>query len=80
MWAVWQNGLEVFVCVLALRKLCVLIGIDCGLLVDIRWQVGTWLRMVVLEAQGGAFLGVAWPLPSGSASSPLRILNEHFRL
>ena len=31
MWAVWQNGLEVFVCVLALRKLCVLIGIDCGL-------------------------------------------------
>ena len=35
MWAVWQNGLEVFVCVLALRKLCVLIGIDCGLPVDI---------------------------------------------
>ena len=28
MWAVWQNGLQVFVCVLALRKLCVLIGID----------------------------------------------------
>ena len=22
MWAVWQNGLEVLVCVLALRKLC----------------------------------------------------------
>ena len=40
-WAVWQNGLEVFVCVLALRKLCVLIGIDCGLPVDIWWQVGT---------------------------------------
>ena len=34
MWAVWQNGLQVFVCVLALRKLCVLIGIDCGLPVD----------------------------------------------
>ena len=32
------------------------------------------------EAQGGAVLGVAWPLPSGSASDPLRILNEHFRL
>ena len=30
--------------------------------------------MVVLEAQGGAVLGVAWPLPSGSASGPLRIL------
>ena len=29
MWAVWQNGLEVLVYVLALRKLCVLIGIDC---------------------------------------------------
>ena len=32
---------QVFVCVLALRKLCVLIGIDCGLPVDIRWPVGT---------------------------------------
>ena len=80
MWAVWQNGPQVFVCVLALRKLCVLIGIDCGLPVDIRWPVGTWLRMMVLEAQGGAVLGVAWPLPSGSASGPWRILNEHFRL
>ena len=30
--------------------------------------------------QGGAVLGVAWPLPSGSASGPWRILNEHFRL
>ena len=35
------EGLQVFVCVLALRKLCVLIGIDCGLPVDIRWPVGT---------------------------------------
>ena len=49
----------------------VLIGIDCGLLV-----ASQHLRMVVLEAPGGAVLGVAWPLPSG----PLRILNEHFRL
>ena len=80
MWAVWQNGLKVFVCVSALRKLCVLIGIDCGLPVDIRWPVGARLRMLVLEAQGGAVLGMAWPLPSGSASGPLRILNEHFRL
>ena len=38
------------------------------------------VRMVVLPAQGGAVLGVAWALPSGSASGPLRILNEHFRL
>ena len=29
-WAVWQNGLEVFVCVLALRKLCGLIGMIVG--------------------------------------------------
>ena len=29
---------------------------------------------------GWAVLGVAWPLPSGSASGPWRILNEHFRL
>ena len=42
-WAEWQNGLEVFVCVLALRKLCVLIGIDCGLPADIRWPVGMHL-------------------------------------
>ena len=52
-WAVWQNGLEVFVCVLALRKLCVLIGIDCGLDCGLP---------VALEARGGAVLGVAWPL------------------
>ena len=60
-------------CVLALRKLCVLIGIDCGFPVASQY-------LMVLEAQGGAVLGMAWPLPSGSASSPLRILNEHFRL
>ena len=30
--------------------------------------------MVVLEVQGGAVLGVAWPFPSSSASGPLRIL------
>ena len=78
MWGVWQNGLEVFVCVLALRKLC-FNRYCCGLPVDIQWPVSTRLRMVVLEAQGGAVLGVVWPLPSGSASGPLRTLNEHFR-
>ena len=34
----------------------------------IRWPVSTRLKMVVLEAQGGVVLSVAWPLPSGSAS------------
>ena len=72
----WQNGLEVFVCVLALRKLCILI--DCGL--PVARPVGTLLKTVVLEAQSGAALGVAWPLPSFSASGPLKILNEHFWL
>ena len=79
MWAVRQNGFEVFVCILALRKLRVLSGIDCGLPVDIRWPVDTWLRMAVLEAEGGAVLGVAWPLPSGLASGTLGTLNGHFR-
>ena len=40
-WAVWQNSLEVlkeFVCVLALRKLCGLIGIDCELPVRVASQ------------------------------------------
>ena len=31
--------------------------------------------VVVLAAQGGAILGVAWPLSSGLASGPLRILR-----
>ena len=39
-------------------------------IVDIRWSVNTLLRMVVLEVQGGAVLGMAWPLPY--ASGPLR--------
>ena len=43
MWAVWQNGLEVLVCILALRKLYVLTGIDCGLLVDIRYAASQYL-------------------------------------
>ena len=47
--------------------------IDCGLLV-----ASQHLRMAMLEAGGGAVLGMAWPLPSGLASSPLRTVNEHF--
>ena len=69
MWAVWQNGIEVFVCVLALRKLCVLIRIDCERPVDFRWPVSTSLRMVVLEAQVVLFR--AWPGPSLPAWLPV---------
>ena len=50
---------------------------------DLSWSIlrsGSPVVMVVLGEQGGAVLGVAWPLPSGSASGPWRILNEHFRL
>ena len=43
-------SIYIFVCILALRKLRVLTGIDCGLPVDIRWPVNTWLWMAVLEA------------------------------
>ena len=39
-------------------------------------MASTRLRMVVLEAQGGAVLGVAWPLPSSSASVPLYPVSE----
>ena len=52
----------------------------CGLTVDFQWPVDNWLGMYILEAQDGAVVGVAWPLPSDQASSTLRILNEHFRL
>ena len=31
----------------------VVVGLPCGLLVDFRWPVNTWLRTGVLEAQGG---------------------------
>ena len=65
------------VCILALWIQCGLSGIVCGLPVDSRWPVNTWLRAGVLEAQDGGAVGVAWPFPSGS---PLRALIEHFRL
>ena len=80
MWAVWQKGREGVVCLLALWKLCGFCGIVCGLPVDFRWPVDTLLEMGVLEAQDGAVVGVVRLLPSGLASGPLRILNEHFRL
>ena len=51
-----------------------------GLFVDFQWPVNTLLEMGVLEAQGGAVVGVVRLLPSGLASGPLKILNEHFRL
>ena len=44
------------------------------------FDCGHPVRMVVLEAQGGAVLGVVLSLPSGSVSGPLRTLNEHFQL
>ena len=59
------------VCVcLALRKLCVLIGIDCGLSVDIRPVASQHLitnGASVLEAQGGA-IGLASPFRLGFRS------------
>jgi hypothetical protein len=61
---VWQHSREGFVCDLALRKLCGLIGIACEIPVDFRWPVNTCLRMVVLQAQCDAIQDVAWPLPS----------------
>ena len=41
-----------------------------GLFADFRWSVDTWLGMCVLEAQDGAVVGVFWPLPSKTFSSP----------
>ena len=49
---------------------CGFSGIVCGLPLDFRWPVNSRLRMGVLEAQGGAAVGVAWLFPSGLASSP----------
>ena len=36
------------------------------------WPVSTWLR---IEAEDVAILGVAWPLPFGLTSGPLKTLN-----
>ena len=70
----WEKDHEGVVCILAF---C---GIVYGFPVDFWWQVNTLLETEVLEAQDGAVVGVVRLLPSGLASSPLRILNEHFRL
>ena len=51
---------------------------DC--LWDFRWPVNTSLEMGVFEEEDGAVVGVVWLLPSGLASSPLRILSKHFLL
>ena len=77
MWAEWC---KVFVCILALWMQCGFSRIVCEFPVDFQWSVNTWLRVGILEAQDGAAVGVAWPFPSGLASSPLRALIEHFRL
>ena len=80
MWAEWWKGCQVFVRLLALWMRCGYTGIVCGLPVDFRWPVYTWLRVGVLEAQDGGAVGVAWPFPSSLASSPLRAFIEHFLL
>ena len=71
------------------RRHCVPFGIDQAVLYywHCLWTSG-WLsvvgqnvlRMGLLEEQNGAVVGVFWPLPSSPASSPLSILNAHFRL
>ena len=54
---------------------CGFSGIVCGLLVDFRWPVNTWLRMGVLEAQDVAAVGVTWPkLPYSAKFSRVKIL------
>ncbi len=53
MWAGWQNGHKVIVCVLTLRKLRGLSGIVYGLPVDFQWPINTYLRMVVFEVERG---------------------------
>ena len=76
MWAVCQQGHEGVVCILALWSCVVFVGLFVGF----RWPVDTLLEIGVLEAQGGAVVGVSRLLPSGLASGPLTILNEHFWL
>ena len=64
-------------CVFWRRGSCV---VFVGLFVGFQWPVNAWLEMGVLEAQDDAVMGVVRLLPSGLASSLLRILNEHFQL
>ena len=65
MWAVWQNGLQVFVCVLALRKLCVLIGIDCGLPVVSRHLI-----------ENGGPWGTGWGYFGRGLAPPFRSMED----
>ena len=44
-----------------------------GLFAGFGWSVDTWFVMCIPEAQDGGAVGVAWPLPSSPASSPLGI-------
>ena len=52
----------------------------CGIVCELPGAVNTLLEMGVHEAQDGAVVGVVRLLPSGVASGPWRILNEHFQL
>ena len=49
-WAVLYSGLDECVCSTAMWMLCVDCGMGCGLPVEFRWAVGTWLRIGVPEA------------------------------
>ena len=49
-WAVLYSGLDECVWSTAMWMLCVICGMGCGLPVDFRWAVGTWLRIGVPEA------------------------------
>ena len=58
-----------------MKELCTLWGFEeaVWLLWDCLWSSGGL-------PQGDVVLDMVWPLPSGLASGPLRILNEHFWL
>ena len=72
---VWWNVIDVIECLLVLTRLCCTNDVVCGLPVGFQWSVEISWRMGLLEEHG--VVGVFWPLPS---SSPLSILNAHFRL
>ena len=62
------------------RHPCVPFGVDQAVLYywHCLWTSGG--RWKFLGEQDGAVVGVFLPLPSGPASSPLSVLNAHFRL
>ena len=57
----WWNVIDIIVCLLVLS--CI-IGIVCGLTVGFWWSIKIFWRMVILEEQNGAVVGVLWPFPS----------------